>query len=76
MLAEPKDRFRSSTAFSTSSGLFATLACFPLCSGVRLNADLGDGLVGVGGFRTVSGALNVKSEAFPGGWNVKMVCDS
>ncbi len=73
MLAEPRDRFKSSTAFSTSSGLFSLLVCLLCCSGVRLKADLGDGLVGVGGLRIGSGGLKVNSR-ISGGLSGKIDC--
>lgn len=76
MLAEPSDRFRSLTAFSTSSGFLVVLACFSFCSRVFLKADLGDGLVGVDDLRISPGVLNPTLGDFPEGWNVNMVCGS
>jgi hypothetical protein len=80
ILADPKDRFRSSTDCSISSLVLAKLAknwnCLPLCSGVRFVDDLGEGTAGTGGLRTVSGALNVNSECASGVWNMKGECES
>jgi hypothetical protein len=83
MLADPKDRFRSSTDCSISSLLLAALAknwnCLPFCSGVRFEADLGvgEGAAATGGLLNVCGDWNVNSERASGAaWNANGECES